>query len=431
MKRALAIVVTLVVAVSIWAVLSQRPDRLDAQLAAVEQLETPADRVDGAVLFIERNPEADPTLLARAVRLALESAGLEMGEQGAIHTADLLLELDLPSEARYAALAGLTSSLIAVGGEENIDRARRIADEFAGGSDIPNDSFLTVAIRHYVSETLDPPAMERLIFAGYRERTPETAETWHALIDATYRRRLTTVRDARGTEAALAAADSLMAEAPDGVVSGILHAMIYQLAVEEMPDRALAAARDLLASTELENSGTLNSVAYDMATRGLEPPLAVELADRALAFAATKYDSMNLLDTAGWARFAARDYEGAVERLEAAFALDDASPSLESVVVRHLLEAYEAGGMRDARIDLLTLVAARSVVDADTAREMLSPLLIDRDGTDARMNAIIDEHRYEGVVAAAPFTLPDRSGVAFSSEEHRGEILLVCFWSYG
>lgn len=431
MKRVLVFVVVAVAAASIWLALRDRTDPLEAAITAIEGLEAPADRAAAAVRFVEENPGADPEILARGVRLATDSAGLDAGQGAAIQIADRLLALDLPPAPHYNALAGLTSALLGVGGAENIERARGIADEFTNGDDAPNDAHLSVAIRHLVSESLEGGPLRNLVFSGYARRTDETAETWHALIDAVYRRRLTTAREERGTAAALAVADSMVASAPDGAVAGIVHSMIYHITVDEMPELAVDAARELLNSTDLENSGTFNSVAYDMAERGLEADLAVALADRALRFVTSRYDSTNVLDTAGWARYAAGDYDGAAERLETAFALQDESPSFASVVTQHLLESYTAAGRDDSAIDLLTLVAARSAVDAGEAREMLSPLLRRRDGTDAAMNEMIAARRYEGVEAAPAFALPDRAGEVFSSEGHRGEILLVCFWSYG
>jgi len=431
MKRALAILILAAVAVAVFVAIQNRVEPLEAEFTHIEAIDDPAERAGAAAELVEQNLDSDPEVLARAVKLAAESAAEATGDAGAIRTAELLLDLDLPAAPRFAALAALSEALLRAGGTENLDRARSIAEGFTDANDVPNDVHLSLAIRHYVSESLEPAALERLIFSGYARRTDDTAQTWHALIDAAYRRRLSVARETRGTTAALASADSLLAQATDGTVRGILHSMIYHITVDEMPDRALDAAAGLLASTELENAGTMNSVAYDMAERRLEPDLAVRIADRALSFSSSRYDSVNLLDTAGWARFAAGDYTGAAEDLETAFLIQDETPYLGSPIVGHLIDAYRAAGERDAEIDLLALLAARSVADTDAARSMLSAALIERDGSDDDIDAMIAARRYEGVGAAPPLDLPERSGGRFATEEHRGEIILVCFWSYG
>jgi hypothetical protein len=99
--------------------------------------------------------------------------------------------------------------------------------------------------------------------------------------------------------------------------------------------------------------------------------------------------------------------------------------------VQHLITAYESGGMKDEAIDLLAIIAARSVDADDPAREKLAQMLVERDGSAEAMESLIAGLRYEGVETAPAFELPDRSGAMVSLESMKGDILVLAFWSYG
>ncbi len=46
------------------------------------------------------------------------------------------------------------------------------------------------------------------------------------------------------------------------------------------------------------------------------------------------------------------------------------------------------------------------------------------------MERLISDLRYAGVEMAPAFDLPERSGGTVSLESLKGDILVVCFWSY-
>jgi tetratricopeptide (TPR) repeat protein len=181
----------------------------------------------------------------------------------------------------------------------------------------------------------------------------------------------------------------------------------------------------------LKGSDVLNRIAYDMAERGLAPDVAVALGERAVELASSRFDSMMVLDTAGWAHYAAGDYETAAAYLKSAVDLMDETLTADNETVQHLLTAYKSAGMQNEAIDLLARIAARSVLADDPARDQLEQMLVERDGNADAMESLIADLRYEGVEVAPPFELPDRSGRMVSLESMRGDILLVCFWSYG
>jgi tetratricopeptide (TPR) repeat protein len=175
----------------------------------------------------------------------------------------------------------------------------------------------------------------------------------------------------------------------------------------------------------------MNDVAYDLATRDLAPDVAVELAEAALVLAPSRYDSVLVLDTAGWARYRAGDHAAAVAHLSKAFSMLDETPSFGNEIVAHLVTSYKAAGKTDEAIDLLALLVARSVDPADPARAELSALLRKRDGSDAAMKDLVAAKADLGLSPAPDFALAGGDGKTVTLAGLRGNVVLVCFWSYG
>jgi tetratricopeptide (TPR) repeat protein len=210
-----------------------------------------------------------------------------------------------------------------------------------------------------------------------------------------------------------------------------LNAAIFSVAVDENEEAAIAAAEAIADLEGLTSSDPSNSIAYDMAERGLAPDVAVRLGKQALEHASSRYDSTMVLDTVGWAHYAAGEHAEAAEYLRAAVDLMDETLTYDNETVQHLMTAYESGGMRDEAIDFLALIVARSVDADDPARRRLVSKLVERDGNADALEELVAGLRYEGVETAPAFTLNDRDGNAVSLEDLNEDILVVCFWSYG
>jgi tetratricopeptide (TPR) repeat protein len=159
--------------------------------------------------------------------------------------------------------------------------------------------------------------------------------------------------------------------------------------------------------------------------------VAITLSLQALELAGSRYDSTMVLDTVGWAYYAAGDYTEAAGYLKSAVDIMDETLVYDNETVQHLLTAYDSGGMRDEAIELLAVLVARSVVADDPARGQLAAKLVERDGDTAAMEALVEGLRYEGVEMAPSFTLADRDGEMVSLDDLKGDVLVVCFWSYG
>ncbi|MEA3409841.1 MAG: redoxin domain-containing protein, partial [Candidatus Eisenbacteria bacterium] len=210
-----------------------------------------------------------------------------------------------------------------------------------------------------------------------------------------------------------------------------LNAAVYDIAITENEGRAIEAAQVMAKLDGLSGSEPMNRIAYDMAERGLAPDVAVALSKKALAFASSRYDSTMILDTVGWAYYAAGDYAEAASYLSTAVDLMDETLTSDNETVQHLLTAYDSGGMTDETIDLLATIAARSVDADDPARRNLAALLVERDGDASAMEELMTGLRYEGVKAAPAFSIRTADGETVSLDSFRGDILVLNFWSYG
>jgi tetratricopeptide (TPR) repeat protein len=193
---------------------------------------------------------------------------------------------------------------------------------------------------------------------------------------------------------------------------------------------AIAIAEDVESSmADMGDGDVLNAIAYDLADRGLAPALAVSLAERALELTSSRWDSIYVLDTVGWAHHRAGDHRRAASYLTRALDLMGEDPSYGDETVQHLLAVYDASGDPDGSIDLLVRVAARSL-DEDAITE-LGRRLTARDGNADALNRLLEENRYAGIEPAPAFALPARSGGTIALADLGGRISLLCFWSYG
>ena len=253
---------------------------------------------------------------------------------------------------------------------------------------------------------------------------------WPQILDMAYSRLVSSVNDEQGLQAALSEVETLKQQTDNPSALAALNAAVFSVAIEEDEDTAIAAA---VAITELEGlTGTdpSNRVAYNLAERGLAPDVAVTLSRQALELASSRYDSTQVLDTVGWAYYAAGDYAEAAGYLKKAVSLMDETLTSDNDTVQHLMTAYESGKMTDESIELLAMIVARSVDADDPARRLLADKLVERDGNASAMETLVADLRYEGVEMASAFTLGDRDDNMVSLEGLRGDVLVVCFWSY-
>jgi tetratricopeptide (TPR) repeat protein len=408
-----------------------RTDHTDA-IAGIEAMTDPVARARAGIAYILDHPELEQEPLWRALGAALDSAVEANGEERAIALGESLATLDLPTAQRQEVLSYLQFRYMQSDGPGALARGEGLLRELLAAGDVSPE---TLALSTWLQATHSESDKRLALEAAFR--TYRTAKDDGSLqyvlypVDLGLRSFVEGVASRRGLDAGLAAADSLFASADDDMLRGLALAQTYRLAVDDAPDRAASATAAISELDGFEAPDILNEIAYDMAERRFEPDTALALSERALALASSRSDSVNILDTAGWAAHAAGRRDLAVEYLEKSVVMTNETLSLSVVQVDHLLQAYSEAGSTDEAIELLAKVVARSPADDDPARALLEQRLVERDGTAAGLDAMIGSLRYDGVEDAPLFALPDRAGETVALEDLRGDVVVVAFWGYG
>lgn len=432
MKRGISwiVVIVVVVVAAVWGWPRLRAAQVEGAALAIESMEDPTQRAEEALAFLEAHPE-----LPRELRAGVFAAGLrgaeEQGGDAAVRFCDRVMELDMPTAERGMVAASLDGALLETGEPDDAARADSLALAAAKAGDYAAESYLRMVWQHVRSSMSDPWTAVELATAGAAMKDTTTVDAWPGAIDNAYGALLNSLARDGGLDAVLAVTDSVLSRATGPMVPGAIYANIYRIMVEEDPEAAVGAAQSLLMLRGYTGGSVMNDVAYDMAERSLAPDVAVRLAEASLALASSQYDSISVLDTAGWAHHRAGNDAVAVERLAKAFSMLDETPSYQNEIVRHLVIAYEAAGETDEAIDLLALLVSRSVDADDPARAELSKLLKRRDGSDKAFEGLVASKLTADVETAPDFALKDRAGETVALADLRGNVVLVCFWSYG
>jgi hypothetical protein len=419
------------VVVLMWWLPAYRESELTKQIAAIEAMEDLTARKEAALDFLLVNHMSDRELLLRALDAAVDVHRGDEDKEPLIELFQQLYDEKLTPWLHYRVMARLDRGLVELGTPESIERAEGLARTLIEAKNAPMEVYHWMVYFHGRSELTNPELTLRVAIAAENATDRVEYGMWPNILDMAYGSLLKGILNEQGIDAALSKAELLASQTESPQALAALDAGIYDITVAEDPERAVAAARAMSELTDLAGSEPLNRIAYDMAERDLAPDIAIQLAETALGLASSAYDSVMVLDTAGWAHYAAGNYEEAASFLRKAVDMLDETPTMENETVQHLLTAYESGDMSDEAIEVLGMIAARSVDADDPSRKKLAELLIERDGNADAMEQLIDGLRYAGAEMAPDFELPDRSGRMVSLESMRGDIVVLCFWSYG
>jgi tetratricopeptide (TPR) repeat protein len=431
MNRTIWLALSIAAVALVLAGCGQNTAVLEQELTGIEAMEDAAGRSEAAVAFVIANASMPDEVMERAVDAAVSSAEEAGGGAAVIAVWETLFAADAPAESHYNAMAQLDKALIESDDPANVARAEELARELIADDNATNMPHVWVTWFHSNSALTDKELAVDAALAGHRRSPADEAGQWPVYLDIAYTALFDDIARESGFDGAVSAIRSRITEADDATVTGVLYANLYKMAVDENPEMAAGAARDFAAIEGFNAWLTMNNVAYDMADRGLEPELAVEIAERALGLAETADDSLLVLDTAGWAHLKAGNQRQAIDYLsQAAYSMKE-TPTLGLVQFRHLLDAYTVAGRDDEAIDLLALIVSRSVDEDDPSRAELEALLLQRDGSTSALDDVVTAKRYEGIEVAPAFSLPARSGGTVGLEDMRGDVLLVCFWGYG
>jgi tetratricopeptide (TPR) repeat protein len=410
-------------------------DPLQAAASTISEIADPGQRAAAARAFLAEHPAADPTILGGVASDFLYALSQHRGPEVAIAAADSMTAVGLPDYVRASVEGYLATELLGIGTPDNMARAeaisRRLLDE-----DIDHPYAYTFLASQWLralgdeNKNVGPWLPLDLALKGSEKAEEGWTEYADMVLGRAYGAVFERVEERGGHQAILAIADSLLAltKSPDGAAH--IRRALYDATVEDDPEAAVAIAEAVEASMNRMTGGdVLNSIAYDLAERDLAPGLAVSLAERALELAKSKWDSVYILDTVGWAQHKAGDDPLAAAALNRALDLAGEDPTYGDETLQHLLAVYDTEGDLDGSIELLVRVAARSL-DPD-AVDALRQKLIARDGNADNLDRLLTENRYAGIEPAPAFALPDRSGEVVALDDLRGRVSLVCFWSYG
>ena len=424
-------IVIVAVIVFMWWLPAYRDSELQTQIAAIETMEDLTARKEAALIFLVDNQMADRAILLRALDVAASEFREADDTASIIDLYETLYAENLTAWLRYRIIARLDRALMETDDPARVERAEVLAREMIEVNDAPMEPYHWMVYFHQRSEHTNPELTLGVALAAERATDRDEYGMWGSMLDMAYRKLLTAVVEEQGLEAALSRSQLLAGQTELPVALVALNAAVYDITISEDEGRAIEAAQAMAELEGLTDSDPMNRIAYDMAERGLAPDIAVALSKKALGLASSRYDSTMVLDTVGWAHYAAGDYAEAAGYLKAAVTLMDETLTSDNETVQHLLTAYDSGGMTDEAIELLATVAARSVDADDPARRDLAALLVQRDGDASAMEELMAGLRYEGVKAAPAFSLRDANGARISLDSFAGDILVLNFWSYG
>jgi tetratricopeptide (TPR) repeat protein len=410
-------------------------DPLQAGASAISEIADPGARAATARAFLREHPAADPKILGGVASDFLYALSDHRGPEVGIAAADSMAAEDLPEYVRASVEGYLATELLGTGTPENVARAEALSHRLLD-EDIDHPyayTFLASAWLRSVGGKgveADPWLALDLALMGSEKAEDGWTEYADVVLGRAYTAVFERIEERRGRAGVPAVADSLLALTESLEGAAHIRRALYNATVDDDPEAAITIAKAVEATMDRMTGGdVLNSIAYDLAERGLAPELAVSLADRALELAKTKWDSVYILDTVGWARHKAGDDDGAAAALNLALHLAGEDPTYDNETFQHLLAVYDSSGDLDHSIELLTRVASRSL-DPD-AVDALRKRLVTRDGTASDIDRLLIESRYAGVEPAPNFALPDRSGRTVALDDLMGRVTIVCFWSYG
>ena len=320
-------------------------------------------------------------------------------------------------------------------------RASELALDLLDADGVPADVYMTAAGFHGYAADFAPPEElasvgghwlpYQLAAKGFGRLDEPPSRSDVGIVRGALDRALTVTSTWRSVEAAVAAADSIIAASPSVPIRSIANASRYSVSADTHAQIAIASARALLAAAGSEFVDVQRLVAADLAERELDNALALALAESALDLSEDRSDSSSALLAVGVAHRKLGALDDAARALEASIDCADGAAEYDAPQTQALLEVYDAAGRTEDAIDLLARSLARAVMPNEEAHERLA-LALEASGR-ARDEApgLLAAFRYTGVMEAPGFTLTDRAGNDVALADLRGRIVLLCFWSYG
>jgi len=438
----------LAAAAAIVALASCSGDHIQSRIETAAAMADPVERI-AAVLEIALE---DPGLASEHYELAtstIANAAHEMGEADAVvAVCDSLLVMDLPTELRLRLMGELHMGLVIQGyyaeqGKEGfLARSDRVARDLLEAKGSPAEVLMQVAGFHmYALDFTDPVEIVatrqhwlpyELAARGFACKDGPVERSDTAVLSGSLGAVLSHVSEAFGAGRAIAVTDSLLAADPCPTARAVILANRYDVAAASDPSLALGAASDLVEIGRRPGLWPLlRAVSLDILDRELDPALALDLAETAIDFVESRSDSGSVLFAVGRSHHALGNHEEAALALRRSAFAEDGMPELTDPRVDALLTVYDEWGRNDLAIDVVSSILARSLEEDEPSLARLAALLESEGRSADEMPDLIRGHRYAGVRDAPDFTLVDLNGGEFALSEHRGQVVMVCFWGFG
>ncbi len=449
MNRAVWIILIVVVAaVAVWGITRNGSADTMEEIQAASELGTAQERIDALVdiAMSDRRFDSDEY---KAISSGISDAAYEAGEGARlVAVCDSLLALPLPTELTYRLEAELHGGLVIQGyyAEDGREaywrRASEVAKSLLEHDDVPPDVMLQVAGFHLYALGFAPPdevlaTRDQWTAYDLASRAFPCLDSPVSMGDATILSgalggALDRISTAYGADRAIVVSDSLLATGPCPSMRAVMLEQRYWVSADSDTETAVTAARGLLDVGHRPGMWSLlRAVSLDMSERDLAPATALDLAESALDLVDSRRDSGLVYFALGVAERDLHHYDLAATALEKAIEMGEEAPEIADPRVAALLEVYEESSQPDKAIDLLSRLMARSILPNEEARDKLAELLEAEGRSSAEIPALVEAQRYVGVPTAPDFTLVDRDGNDVTLSDLRGNVVLMCFWSYG
>jgi len=445
MRRGIFIVLIAIAgALIIWGFAKFQDGRMAEQIEAFTAVEDPAERIDAILAFVADHPDLEQAYVDQAAQGITEAIGQFEGDVDPASYIDKMLDGDVPDQLITPLLAeehyDVLVRLYYGDAPGLVEKADALAREILERGDGTAQHLLGAA---YIRSAIQPALTDRwpttLPDTGLTLQLAEAGlalgddipEWFTPVLITAYRPMLDEVVLTRGPGTEVAFIDSLLAASPDGAHE---YALQYHRFMRLRKEDEGAAVQSAHAMAELMaehgDLSSLNTVGYDLANTGLDPELGLSLCEQSLVFASSAEDSADVLDSVGWAYYKLGDYDEAKAAILQAIDLTPGNPSLDDIMVTHLLDICDASDDAETAVALLAPIVARSPNPAENGGDVLMPWLA-RAGNTASLSSIVAEYRYGGIQTARDFTLTGAGGETVSLSDCEGSILVLNFWGAG
>jgi tetratricopeptide (TPR) repeat protein len=212
----------------------------------------------------------------------------------------------------------------------------------------------------------------------------------------------------------------------DAESKSMMYYWLYRIKADTRPEEAALIGTELL-KVPVDASWIYNFIGYDLAERGRDLELAVDLCNQAIRLSKDRRDSAMCLDSRGFAYYLRGMYPEALADLEAAAALYD-EPDTE--VLTHLANAYLRSGAAGKAFDTFRRILLFG--EYDQARAAIDSMMTAQHYSQKKRDLFEEalwQDRLAGARLATAFSMPTLKSESYAYEPAAGNIVVLNFMS--